>query len=56
MFSHISNSKPSICIEDLPIKDIIENGNAPLEMYKNKWTNENFINKINKIMNKLIKE
>ena len=44
MFSHIWNSSPSICVEDISVGQIINNGITPLHQYYDAWSHENFIN------------
>ncbi len=41
MFRNVTNTQPSICIEDTSLKAIIETGTKPLEPYKKEWTAEN---------------
>lgn len=41
MFRNIIGATPSVCIEDLPLKTIIENGTKPLLPFKKEWTAEN---------------
>ncbi len=43
MFRHILSAKPSICIEDSSLKQIIDNGIAPLVPFYNEWSEANFI-------------
>jgi SAM-dependent methyltransferase len=40
MFRHISDSKPSIRVEESSLKEIIDNGTAPLKRYTKEWTSE----------------
>lgn len=40
MFRHVVGAKPSICIEDTSIKEIIDNGFVPLERFYNEWSEE----------------
>jgi hypothetical protein len=51
MFRHISNSNPSICVEDRKIIDIINSGTECLSEYKKEWSESEFIEKYNKIIN-----
>ena len=55
MFSHIWNTQPSICAEDNPLKEIINNGFGPLEKYYNEWSHENFIKVFEDNINSVIK-
>ena len=43
MFRHISGAVPSIFLEDVPMKEIIANGIAPLRPFYEKWSEDNFI-------------
>ncbi|WP_377476795.1 MAG: class I SAM-dependent methyltransferase [Microcoleus anatoxicus] len=43
MFRHIVSAKPSICIEDSSLKQIVDNGIAPLVPFYNEWSEANFI-------------
>jgi hypothetical protein len=45
MFRHIYNANPSICVEDSPLIDILNNNTNSLKEYKEKWSNENFLKK-----------
>jgi hypothetical protein len=49
MFRHILND--NILIKNKSLNDIIKNGLKELDSYKNKWSEENFIKRINKILN-----
>ena len=55
MFSHIMDVNPSICIENNSLTNIISNGFSPLEGKYNSWTNENFIQNIETIINQIKK-
>ena len=41
MFRNVTATKPSICIEDSSLNEIMHNGVAPLQQYKNEWTAAN---------------
>jgi len=43
MFRHILNAKPSVCIDDLSLKQIMHNGTAPLEVYRKEWSAANLV-------------
>lgn len=45
MFRHIYDTKPSICVEDRSLSEIIESGPSALQQYREKWSLNNF-NKI----------
>lgn len=51
MFRHIYHTQPSICVEDRTIPEIIKSGSEPLIPYRQMWSNENFINKYEYILN-----
>jgi len=51
MFRHISNTNPSICVEDREIIDIINSGTECLSDYKKEWSESEFIEKYNQIIN-----
>ena len=53
MFSHIWNAKPSILLEYNSIKTIISNGTEPLKPYHEAWTQEKFVEHIEKVMNEI---
>lgn len=40
MFRHIVGAIPSICVEDISIKEIIKNGLEPLRPFYNEWSEE----------------
>lgn len=50
MFRHINWINPSICHEDRSIRDIMSEGVWPLGQFKTDWSNINFINKYEKIL------
>jgi hypothetical protein len=52
--AHIYNAKPSICIEDRSLKEIMASGFAPLEPYYEKWRPEKFIEAYEKIVEAII--
>ncbi|MEG4443640.1 class I SAM-dependent methyltransferase [Microcoleus sp. AT9_B5] len=43
MFRHIISAKPSICIEDSSLKQIVDNGIAPLVPFYNEWSEASFV-------------
>jgi hypothetical protein len=51
MFAHLHNTNPSICIEDLSLKEIIKNGTKPIKHLYSLWGHEKFIESIEKIIN-----
>jgi hypothetical protein len=54
MFRHITNTKPSICIEDNSIKNIIKNWFLPLEKYHEAWGWEGLAYEYEKIIDSII--
>ena len=55
MFRHIINASPSICVEDRSLSEIMRFGVEPLMGFKNKWSNLNFINRYNYLIDKILK-
>lgn len=53
MFSHVLDVRPSICVEDTNLIDIINNGFYPLEEKYNSWSHKNFIDNIEFIFEKI---
>jgi hypothetical protein len=53
MFSHINHVKPSICVEDNSLKQIIKNGFAPLQPYHDVWSHKKFAEHLDKILDKI---
>ncbi len=43
MYSHLLDTKPSICVEDNSLIDIMNNGFIPLQEKYDSWTHEKFI-------------
>lgn len=54
MFRHLLNTTPSICVEDLSLKEIIANGTKPLERFYKEWSEEEFIKDYERILEKVI--
>jgi hypothetical protein len=54
MYRDILNAKPSICIEDSSLKEIIANGLTPLEPFYKAWSEEEFINDYERILDKVL--
>ena len=55
MFRHVFNTKPSICIEDLTIKEIITNGITPLLPFYYEWNRDKFIERYEQIIDEVLK-
>jgi len=54
MFRHVYSATPSICIEDLSLKQIINNGIVPLVPFYNEWSEANFIKDFDAIFDKVL--
>lgn len=54
MFRHVSSASPSICIEDSSLKQIIDNGIAPLVPFYCEWSEPNFILDYERILDKVL--
>jgi SAM-dependent methyltransferase len=54
MFRHVTSISPSICIEDASLKQIIENGVAPLVPFYNEWSEPNFILDYERILDRVL--
>ena len=54
MFRHIYDTNPSICIENNNLKQIMKNGSGVLDIYREKWSNENLIKEYEYIIEKTI--
>lgn len=54
MFSHIIDVNPSICVEDIDLIDIINNGFKTLENKYELWSNKNFIDNIETIIKSVL--
>ena len=54
MFRHIISAKPSICIEDSSLKQIVDNGIAPLVPFYNEWSEANFIGDYEQILDRVL--
>ena len=55
MYRDILNTTPSICIEDLTLKEIITNGTKPLERFYREWSEEEFIKDYEGILETVLK-
>jgi SAM-dependent methyltransferase len=54
MFRHVLNVKPSICVEDVPLKEILHHGFAPLEKLVKDWNKENLQWEYERILDKIL--
>lgn len=50
MFRHLWDATPSICIEDRPLKTIINDNNNLLQKFRDKWSHSNFIKRYEDII------
>jgi len=50
MFRHVYHVQPSICVEDLSLKEIMANGTKPLEPLYKMWNKENFVKEFEDII------
>lgn len=51
MFRHINKTEPSICYENRSLQEIIASGSSVLNQYREKWSNQKLIDKIEWILN-----
>lgn len=56
MFRHIRDAKPSICIEDNSLKNIISNGIEPLQPFYKEWNESAFIESFEEIIESVMRE
>lgn len=54
MFRHLWDTEPSICIEDLSLRNIIDNGIAPLVRFYNEWSEDSFILEYERILDRVL--
>ncbi|OQW92753.1 MAG: hypothetical protein BWK78_00705 [Thiotrichaceae bacterium IS1] len=54
MFRHVLSATPSICVEDSSLRQIMENGIAPLVPFYTEWSEANFIADYERILNKVL--
>lgn len=55
MFRHVLHSRPSICVDDVTLKQIVKNGTAPLIKYLKDWTPENLLHDYERILDSVLK-
>jgi SAM-dependent methyltransferase len=55
MFRHIRDTKPSICIENSTLKEIISNGTKPLETFKSQFTEQGICQDYERIVDSMQK-
>ncbi|HXY53899.1 MAG TPA: class I SAM-dependent methyltransferase [Nitrospirota bacterium] len=56
MFRHITSARPSICIEDSSLRQIMNNGFTPLLPFYRDWSEENLIWDYERILNNIIEK
>jgi hypothetical protein len=54
MFRHVINARPSICIEDASMKEIIANGTKPLEPFYEAWSPKKFVRAYDEIIDEVL--
>ena len=54
MFRHVSDARPSICIDNNSIREIVSNGFKPLEKYYEDWSQEVLIWDYERILDKTL--
>ncbi len=54
MFRHLYAANPSICINDSTLKQIVQNGLAPLLPYRKEWCEENLIWDYERILDNIL--
>lgn len=54
MYSHLFKTTPSPFIDDRPIKEIIASGTDPLKGYYSRWTERQFANRMDSILDGLL--
>ncbi|HLO47167.1 MAG TPA: class I SAM-dependent methyltransferase [Kamptonema sp.] len=54
MYRHVFSAKPSICIEDSSLTQIINHGIAPLVPFYNEWSEASFIVNYEQILDKVL--
>ncbi len=55
MFRHILQAKPSVCVEDNSLKEILQNGFAPLERITKDWTPGNLCWEYERILDSIFR-
>ena len=55
MFRHILQARPSVCIEDNSLKEILKNGFSPLEKLASDWNEENLLWEYERILDTIFK-
>ena len=54
MFRHVLAARPSICIEDSSLREIIAHGDAPLRPFREAWTDANLIRDYERIVDHML--
>lgn len=53
MFAHVNDTEPSICIENSSLKSIMQNGINPIKKFHEAWSQDNFIKRLENILDSL---
>jgi hypothetical protein len=54
MFRHVTSVRPSICIEDSTLKQIISNGTSPVARLREEWTDTRFLARLEEIFDRAV--
>jgi len=53
MFRHVLTAKPSVCVEDSSLKEILYNGFSPVEKVAKDWNKENLVWEYERILDRI---
>lgn len=56
MFRHILGASPSVCIDDMSLKQLISNGVAPLVPFYNAWSEDRFVAEYDGLLDRVLRE
>jgi len=56
MFRHILIAKPSVCVEDIPLKEILYNGFFPIEKISKDWNKETLVWEYERILDRIFQK
>ena len=54
MFRHVASATPSIFIEEASLRQIVDNGTAPLQAFYREWTAENFVTALEGVFDQVL--
>lgn len=54
MFRHIHDARPSVCVEDSSLRDILAAGGAPLKSFKERWSEAALVREYDAIVDGLL--